>query len=159
MEDICIANLSNPSHAEALVFLLNEYAKDDMGGNTELSDFAKENLAAELQKRPGVHVIIAFLEGKPAGLAICLEGFSTFACKPLLNIHDVVVLGEHRGRGISKLLLSKTEEIARRLGCCKLTLEVLQGNLIAQSAYKACGYSGYELNPQMGNAMFWQKNL
>ncbi|TWC34037.1 hypothetical protein FBY03_1131 [Pseudomonas sp. SJZ079] len=58
MEDICIANLSNPSHAEALVFLLNEYAKDDMGGNTELPDFAKENLAAELQKRQGAHVII-----------------------------------------------------------------------------------------------------
>lgn len=159
MEEITIANLSNPSHAEALVFLLNEYAKDDMGGNTELSDFAKENLAAELQKRPGAHAILAFQEGKPAGLAICLEGFSTFSCKPLLNIHDVVVLSEYRGRGISKLLLSKAEEIARRIACCKLTLEVLQGNAIAQAAYKACGYSGYELNPKMGSAMFWQKNL
>jgi hypothetical protein len=38
-------------------------------------------------------------------------------------------------------------------------LEVLEGNTIAQMAYKSCGYSGYELNPKMGRAMFWQKKL
>jgi hypothetical protein len=56
-------------------------------------------------------------------------------------------------------MLNKAEEIALGLGCCKLTLEVLEGNTIAQVAYKSCGYSGYELNPKMGKAMFWQKKL
>ena len=50
-------------------------------------------------------------------------------------------------------------KIAVRIGCCKLTLEVLEGNAIAQAAYKACGYAGYELDPKMGKAMFWQKKL
>ena len=77
----------------------------------------------------------------------------------MLNIHDVIVIEKYRGRGISKKMLNKAEEIAISLGCCKLTLEVLEGNTIAQGAYKSCGYSGYELNPKMGKAMFWQKKL
>ncbi|AIE76231.1 Histone acetyltransferase HPA2-related acetyltransferase (plasmid) [Synechocystis sp. PCC 6714] len=56
-------------------------------------------------------------------------------------------------------MLQKAENIAVNLGCCKLTLEVLEGNYAAQSAYKAFGFSGYELNPKMGKALFWEKKL
>ena len=159
MEEILLADLSLHSHGEAIIYLLNEYAKDEMGGGTELSIFVKNNLISELTKRQGVYIILAFVDGYPAGLVNCFEGFSTFACKPLLNIHDVIVISDYRGRGISKKMLNKAEEIAISLGCCKLTLEVLEGNTIAQGAYKSCGYSGYELNPKMGKAMFWQKKL
>ena len=159
MVEVIVADLSKSAHAEALVFLLNAYALDAMGGGAALSDFVKENLVAELQKRSGAHVILALLDNVPMGLAICFEGFSTFACQPLLNIHDVVVLSEYRGRGIAKKLLQKAEEIAVRNHCCKLTLEVLEGNVAAQSVYKACGYAGYELNPAAGKALFWQKKL
>ena len=159
MEEILLADLSLPSHGEAIIYLLNEYAKDEMGGGTELSIFVKNNLVSELKKQQGVYIILAFVDGNPAGLVNCFEVFSTFACKPLLNIHDVFVIAEYRGRGISKKMLNKAEEIALVLGCCKLTLEVLEGNTIAQGAYKSCGYSGYELNPKMGRAMFWQKKL
>ncbi len=159
VEVIGIADLSLPSHADAIVHLLNEYAKDDMGGGAELPDLVKSNLVAELRKRPAAHVVLALIAGAPAGMAICFEGFSTFACKPLLNVHDLVVARQYRGRGLSKRLLAKAEEIATRLGCCKLTLEVLEGNAVAQAAYKASGFAGYELDPKMGKAMFWQKKL
>ena len=59
----------------------------------------------------------------------------------------------------AKRLLAKAEEIALGLGCCKLTLEVLEGNSVAQAAYKASGFAKYELDPSMGKAMFWQKKL
>lgn len=159
MMEIIEADLSVPAHAEAMVQLLDEYALDPMGGGQGLSDYVKTNLPVELAKRKTARVILAFVDTKPAGLVVCLEGFSTFACKPLLNIHDVIVALPYRGRGLSKLLLQKAEAIALELGCCKLTLEVLEGNHIAQSAYKACGFSGYELNPQMGKALFWEKKL
>jgi GNAT superfamily N-acetyltransferase len=159
MEEILIADLSSPLHAAAVVHLLNEYAKDGMGGGAELPEFVKGNLVAELRKRPGAHVVLAFVDSSPAGMAICFEGFSTFACKPLLNVHDIIVDKKYRGCGLSKKLLAKAEEIAIRLGCCKLTLEVLEGNAIAQAAYRACGFAGYELEPKMGKAMFWQKKL
>ncbi|WP_373525905.1 GNAT family N-acetyltransferase [Nostoc sp.] len=159
MIEIVEADLSLPAHADAMVQLMDKYALDPMGGGKGLSDYVKANLRAELVKRKAAHVILAFVDAEPAGLVVCLEGFSTFACKPLLNIHDVFVAVLYRGRGLSKLLLQKAEEIAFDLGCCKLTLEVLEGNHVAQSAYKACGFSGYELNPQMGKALFWEKKL
>ena len=159
MIDIVEADLSLPAHAEATIQLMDAYALDPMGGGQGLSSYAKANLLAELAKRRSAHVILAFVDTKPAGLVVCLEGFSTFACKPLLNIHDAVVALPYRGRGLSRLLLQKAEEIALDLGCCKLTLEVLEGNHIAQSAYKAFGFRGYELNPQMGKALFWEKKL
>ena len=159
MTDIQIADFNNPSHASAIVFLLNEYAKDPMGGGEALSAYTQANLVAEMAKRSTCHAAIAFVDGKPAGLINCIEGFSTFACKPLLNIHDVVVLAEFRGQGISSLLLKKAEEIATGLGCCKLTLEVLEGNKIAQAVYIANGFAGYQLDPAMGRALFWQNKL
>ena len=159
MEHIFTADLSLQGHADATVWLLNEYAKDDMGGGTELTEFTRQNLIAELKKRPNIHVILAFVDENPAGLALCIEGFSSFDCKPLLNIHDLVVAPAYRGRGLSKRLLGKVEETATELGCSKLTLEVLEGNRVAQSAYRAFGFDGYELRPETGKAMFWQKKI
>lgn len=159
IEEIVIADLTNLQHIDAILFLLNEYAKDEMGGGVELAPFVKDNLISSLQHRHGVHIILAFVDKKPAGIANCFEGFSTFACKPLLNIHDFAVAPEFRGRGLTKKLMEKVEEVACSLDCCKITLEVLEGNLVAQAAYKASGFAGYELDPNMGRAMFWQKKL
>lgn len=159
MIEVIKANLKLPIHAEAVVQLLDTYACDPIGGGQGLSNYVKENLPTELAKRPTAHAILAFVDHEPAGLVVCLEGFSTFACKPLLNIHDVIVATPYRGRGLSKLLLQKAEAIAIELGCCKLTLEVLSGNHIAQAAYKAVGFSGYQLDPIMGHALFWEKKL
>jgi ribosomal protein S18 acetylase RimI-like enzyme len=114
---------------------------------------------SELAKRQTARVILAFVDDLPAGLVICLEGFSTFACQPLLNIHDAIVSLPYRGRGLSKLMLKAAEKIAIELGCCKLTLEVLEHNYLAQTAYRSFGFNGYELNPEMGKALFWEKKL
>jgi ribosomal protein S18 acetylase RimI-like enzyme len=159
MIEIINADLSLPKHAEALLTLLNEYALDLMGGKEALPEFVKTNLVAELKRRPSAYAILAFVEGNPAGLMIGFEGFSTFACKPLINIHDIVVAEKYRGRGISKKMLSHMEKIAQDIGCCKLTLEVLEGNTVAQSLYRSCGFEGYALDPTMGKALFWQKKL
>ncbi|MFQ5485228.1 MAG: GNAT family N-acetyltransferase [Desulfobacterales bacterium] len=83
----------------------------------------------------------------------------SFSCKPLINIHDVVVLNEFRGNGISLKMLDKVEEIAKSKGCCKITLEVLSNNDVAKSAYRKFGFSSYELDPKAGTAVFWQKLL
>lgn len=153
------ASYSNPLHAKSLAFLLDHYARDAMGGGHALEPSTRENLALELSKRPQAFSVLAFIAGEPVGLVNCFEGFSTFSCQPLVNIHDVVVLEAFRGRGISQKMLAKVEEISRQRGCCKMTLEVLEGNAPAQAAYRKLGFAGYELDPQMGRAMFWQKVL
>ena len=159
MIEILEANPLNPVHAKAIVKLLDEYARDPMGGGQPLSEAVKTNLPTALSNRSNAYVILALDGNKPAGLTICFEGFSTFACRPLLNIHDVMVSAGYRGQGLSKRLLEQAEVIARRLDCCKLTLEVLEGNSIAQSAYQSVGFNSYQLDPTMGHALFWEKKL
>jgi len=153
------ADLTNSQHADAVVFLLNSYACVPEGGGKPLPEEVQRNLASTLQKRSDAVIGLAFENEVPAGLVICMEGFSTFACKPLLNIHDVFVAPEFRGQGVSRRLFELVETIAKARGCCKLTLEVLEGNHGAQAAYTKFGFSGYELDPQMGRALFWEKKL
>jgi ribosomal protein S18 acetylase RimI-like enzyme len=159
MEEIVRVDLTQNSHGSAILQLLNEYALDPMGGGSPLSKFALANLLVVLRDRPGFHGVLAFVDGQPAGLINCFEGFSTFAAQPLLNIHDVVVSKEYRGRGLFKKMYSKVEAIAQDIGACKLTLEVLEGNAVAQAAYRSVGFAGFELDPATGHALFWQKKL
>lgn len=156
---VCRADYGNPAHAAALVQLLNAYAQDPAGGGQPLNDFAKTHLVAELAARPQAFSVLAFDGVEPVGLVNCIEGFSTFACRPLVNVHDVVVLSSHRGRRVGEQMLLLVEQIARERGACKLTLEVLQGNRSAITLYERIGFAGYQLDPAMGQAQFLQKWL
>jgi len=107
--------------------------------------------------------VLAF-EGEPnqteaIGLVNCFEGFSTFAARPLVNVHDVVVLPSHRGQRLAQQMLALVETIARERGACKLTLEVLAGNHNAQRLYQRLGFAAYQLQPELGHAQFLQKWL
>jgi ribosomal protein S18 acetylase RimI-like enzyme len=149
----------NPRHGADLVHLLNHYASATEGGNQPLPAEVMAKLPATLATIPHAFSVLCYVEDVAAGLVNCFEGFSTFTCKPLVNIHDVVVVERFRGQGIARLLLEAVEKIARERGCCKITLEVLEGNTAAQKAYLKFGFDGYELDPVMGKALFWQKVL
>ncbi len=157
--EVVVVDYHDPKQAEDLAMLLNAYAEDPMGGAEPLSAHVRANLAAELAQVPNAFSLICYVDGKPAGLTNCIQGFSTFKCKPLMNIHDIAVLADFRGLGLSMKLMDKVEEIARERGCCKITLEVLEGNHPAKNAYAKFGFEGYELDPAMGKAMFWEKPL
>ena len=157
--NIFIADYNNAKHAQDIGYLLNDYAQDPMGGGAALPKFIQENLAIELAKLPHAFSVICYVDDAPAGLINCFEAFSTFKCQPLINIHDIIVSEKFRGLALSQKMLAKVEEEAKSKGCCKITLEVLEGNEIARNAYLKFGFDGYQLDPQMGNAMFWQKQI
>ena len=152
-------DFNKEEQGRSVVRLLNVYATDAMGGGESLTEDVMKRLPDELRKRPTAHAFIAELDGEQAGVAICFEGFSTFECKPLLNIHDLCVIPTMRRKGVASSLIFAIEQYANSIGCCKLTLEVLQGNHAAKSAYSAMGFAGYELDPEIGHALFWQKKL
>ena len=156
---LCRADYLDPVHAQVLVVLLDAYARDVAGGGQPLSDFARQHLVTELAARPQAFSVLAFDGAQPVGLVNCIEGFSTFACRPLINVHDVVVLASHRGRRVGEQMLALVEQLARERGACKLTLEVLQGNRSAITLYERVGFAGYQLDPAMGQAQFLQKWL
>ncbi len=157
--ELIVFDFKPSAMADDFILLMDSYARDPMGGGQALADEVKQCLVAELAKRSDVVSVLCYVDQQPAGLMTAIEGFSTFNAKPLLNIHDVIVLEPFRGLGISQLLLQKIEDIAHARGCCKLTLEVLIGNEGAQRAYKKFGFKGYVLDPKMGAAIFLEKRI
>lgn len=152
-------DLSDLAQAEIWLDLLDHYANDPMGGGEGLSDYAKLHLIGVMREVPGFHGALAWLDGEAVGLIDCFAGFSTFAAKPLLNVHDIVVRQGLRGKGIGQALLAWAEERAKQLGCCKLTLEVLSNNTRAMSSYTQAGFAPYVLDPAAGHALLMQKFL
>ena len=153
------ADYTNPTHANAIVTILDSYAREPMGGGQPLSDYAKANLVTELAARAHLFSVLAFNGNEAIGLVNCVEGFSTFACRPLVNIHDIAVISTYRGLGVATKMLAHVEHLARTRGACKLTLEVLEGNQRAARLYAASGFNVYQLDPAMGRASFMQKWL
>jgi GNAT superfamily N-acetyltransferase len=157
--DVVMVDYRDPAQAAALVALLDSYARDPAGGGAPLADEVLAGLPGALAARPQAFSVLAYDGETPVGLVNCIEGFSTFACRPLVNVHDVVVLASHRGRRIAQRMLARVEEEARARRACKLTLEVLSGNPSALRAYAREGFAGYQLDPAFGSAMFLQKKL
>ncbi len=153
------ANYDDPVHAGAVVALLDVYARDPMGGGAPLSDDVRERLIPGFAARPQFFSLLVFAGEEAAGLANCVHGYSSFAAAPLINIHDIVVLPDWRGYGVSHALFDAIDAIARDVGACKVTLEVLSGNDRAKALYVKRGFGDYVLDPAMGHALFWQKRL
>ena len=66
------ADLTNEEHCNAILNLTDAYARDPMGMNKPLPDEVKNSLIEKLRAFPcNVH-FIAYMDGRPAGLANCV---------------------------------------------------------------------------------------
>ena len=137
------ADLQNTSDQEAILRLLHDFSHElsPVTGQA-LPEHVQETLIQNLQQHPTTLIFLAEQAEAPVGVAICFLGFSTFAGKPLLNLHDLYVSKECQGQGIGREFLAFLEEEARKRGCCKVTLEVYDSNDRAKALYEKCGYSG-----------------
>jgi GNAT superfamily N-acetyltransferase len=156
---VAAVDLDDPAQAASFLALLDHYARDPMGGGDGLHPGVRARLPAALRMQTGFHGALAWQGADAVGLINCFTGFSTFAAQPLLNVHDIVVRRDERGRGIGQALLAWAETRARELGCCKLTLEVLSRNERAMASYRRAGFVPYELDPAAGQALLLQKKL
>ena len=153
------ADLGDAGHQRDVVAMTAAYARDAMGGNSPLPDDVLRNLIRGLKTMPTTVIFLAYAGGKPVGIATCFMGFSTFAARPLLNIHDLAVVPEYRRRGISRRLLDAVEGKARTLDCCKLTLEVVDQNDRARKVYTAAGFMPAVGGKTKGKVLFYSKSL
>ncbi len=153
------ADLRLPEHQEAVLAMVDAYSRDAMGEAKPLDPDVRARLIPGLQKHSTTLIFLAFDGDRPVGAAVCFIGFSTFAAKPLINIHDFVVLPASRGKGVGRRLLDAVEGKARELGCCKLTLEVMDNNHHALRMYRAAGFVRYAPQEKTGTAIFMSKPL
>ncbi len=138
-------DFADAAHCAAIVDVINSYAIEQVGGGRPLGEDVQARLPTALRDHPTSLVLLAFADGRPVGVAVCFFGFSTFAARPLLNIHDLAVVPEWRGRGIGHALLSAAEDRAAQRGCCKLTLEVRDDNGGARRLYERFGFTDFVL--------------
>ena len=153
------ADLSLAEHQEAVLAMVDAYSRDAMGDGKPLDQDVRTRLIPGLRRHPTTLIFLAFDGVQPIGAAVCFIGFSSFAAKPIINIHDFVVLPTSRGRGIGRRLLEAVEAKAREIGCCKLTLEVMDKNHQAIRMYQAAGFERYSLQKEAGAAIFMSKPL
>lgn len=153
------ADLDDPAHAAAVLAMTRDYARDPMGDGADLPAERQAVLVERLRAHPTTLVFLAFAGDEPVAIATCFVGFSTFAARPLVNIHDVHVTAAYRRRGVGRALLAAVEAKARELGCCKLTLEVQENNHVARALYRSLGFGGGQYEEAAGAVLFRQKKL
>jgi len=149
-------DLHHQPHAEALLQLLNEYARDPMGDGAPLPADVQANLVDRLKQLPQFRGLLAEVDGQFVGLATCFLGFSTFKASPLINIHDLAVARQARGQGIGTALLTAIDQLAQEEGCTQVTLEVRADNR-ARQLYLRHGFVAGD--PKTDAMSFWKKPI
>jgi len=88
---------------------------------------------------PAAQVVIAEVDGRPAGFALYFFNYSTFLAQPGLYLEDLFVKPEFRGAGTGKALLLHLAKIANARGCGRMEWSVLDWNEPAIKFYEALG--------------------
>jgi len=144
MPRIAEADLEDPVQVDALIEILDSYARGPGGQNAPISEEGRSILADGLHRHPTGFALLAFEGERAVAAATCFSGFSTFTGKPTINVHDLAVLPEFQGHGIGRALLAHIEDRARANGCGKVTLEVHETNEGAKRLYRELGYGPWD---------------
>lgn len=176
------ADLGRPADADALLLVIDAYARDPMGDGRPLTAETRACLIPALRQVPNAIIFLAVeptvsarsgssMSGpcgdpdtsvRAVGAAVCFVGFSTFRARGLINVHDLAVVPSWRGRGVGTLLLAAVEALARKRGYCKVNLEVRRDNP-ARQLYRRLGFGAAVSGAQAGSEpvqyLFLEKRL
>ncbi len=114
----------------------------DIAEFERLSDevVANEEVIAEslFGARPAARVILADVDGEPAGYAVFFFNFSTFTGRPGLYLEDIFVPEEKRKMGVGVEMMRYLARLARAERCERMEWAVLDWNP-ARSFYEKLG--------------------
>ncbi|KRG68368.1 GNAT family N-acetyltransferase [Pseudoxanthomonas dokdonensis] len=94
--------------------------------------------------QPAAEVLIAEVDGKPAGFALFFRNFSTFLAQPGLYLEDLYVRPALRGQGIGKRLMIHLARLAVQRGYGRFEWSVLDWNAPAIGFYRRIGAIGLQ---------------
>lgn len=95
-------------------------------------------------ERTVAKVVIAELNGQPAGFALYFYNYSTFLARPGIYLEDLFVKPEFRGNKVGKSLLVHLAQTAKNEGCGRFEWSVLDWNTPAIDFYRAMGAVGMD---------------
>ncbi|MEZ6065823.1 MAG: GNAT family N-acetyltransferase [Planctomycetaceae bacterium] len=141
MVSIHRADLNTAEDADAVYRLLREYAANlrcppDAGPFPDRQVFI-----TGLRAQPCATVWLASIDGEACGVAVLFETWSTFAARPVINVHDLAVAPAMQGQGIGGRLLDCVVEHATSRDAIKVTLEIAASNEAAERLYRRFGFN------------------
>ena len=89
--------------------------------------------------RRAAEVVFALEEGREVGFALFFHNFSTFLGRSGVDLEDLYVRPEHRGKGYGKALLKRLARIALERGCGRLEWWCLDWNRPSIDFYLSMG--------------------
>jgi len=109
----------------------------------ELTPTVRETVAPFLGRTAAFVLLAEVIETdrrRPIGMLIAQRIIASFRACERINIHDLYIAAEHRGRGLGRRMLDACADRGRSLGCCDLTLEVAGDNVVARGLYRSYGF-------------------
>jgi GNAT superfamily N-acetyltransferase len=134
MLSIRAATIADVSLLRRLIQELAEYEQEPQAVLITEDELRRDGFGPE----PKFRVIIAELDGQPAGFAFFFTAYSTWTGSGLF-LEDLFVRENFRGHGVGKALLCELAEIARKEGLHTIKLDVLDWNESAIKFYKSLG--------------------
>ncbi len=129
------AAAADTPHILAFIRELAEYEKL---AHEAVADAA--SLAVHLfGEHPAAEVVIAEVDGHPAGFALFFHNFSTFKGQRGLYLEDLFVRPQYRGLGLGRRLMVHLARLAIQRDCGRFEWSVLDWNSPAIGFYRELG--------------------
>jgi GNAT superfamily N-acetyltransferase len=114
---------------------LAEYEREPGAVRAKEEDLIRDGFSSH----PKFRVIIAELDGQPAGMAFFFHHYSTWQGRHGLFLEDLFVRPQFRRKGIGKALMVHLAQIAIAENCYGMRWEVLDWNTTAIDVYQKLG--------------------
>ena len=125
---------------QQILAFVRELAEYEKLAHEAVADEA--TLAAQLfGDSPAAEVVIAEVDGQPAGFALFFHNFSTFLGKRGLYLEDLFVRPQFRGLGLGRRLMVHLAQLAVERDCGRFEWSVLDWNTPAIDFYRELGAS------------------
>ena len=95
-------------------------------------------------ERPAAEVVIARVDGEPAGFALFFHNFSTWLGQRGLYLEDLFVRPQFRGHGAGLALMAHLARLAVERDCGRFEWSVLDWNTPAIDFYRRLGATGMD---------------
>ncbi|QHI73934.1 GNAT family N-acetyltransferase [Aminipila terrae] len=117
--------------------LIVKYIRDLASYENELEDVTvtPETLEKYMFDQKGAECLIGEFNGNPVGFAFFHNSFSTFLGKPGINLVDLYIEPDMRGRGYGKAMLSYLAKLTKERDCGRLEWWVHDWNESAAKHY------------------------
>jgi GNAT superfamily N-acetyltransferase len=118
---------------------LNEAVGPSLGDDQVIvsADQARARLEA---MAPGEQVLLAHIDGTPAGLLSLRIVPQLSQDVPYAEVTELYVADAHRRGGVARLLMAEAEFTARQRSCTYVHINTWHHNEVARTFYRAAGY-------------------